>query len=190
MGEKIDTLGDALPREIARVRDEVLPEYLAIGPAGIFAATMMRQSLDLASKAMIEGDSLRLGAVEIRLHGIDAPEMDQVCHRSGKPWRCGVVAAAELRKLIDGRAVDCTPVVQSDGSTTDRYGRVLGRCSVAGVELNAWMVEQGLAVAFVRYSAQFVPQEDRARQARRGMWAGEFQAPWDFRREKAAKRGR
>ena len=51
-----DTLGDALPREIARVRDKVLPEYLAIGAPGMFAATLMRADLDLASKAMIEGD--------------------------------------------------------------------------------------------------------------------------------------
>jgi len=51
-----ETLGDALPREIARVRDEVLPEYVAIGSAGAIASAMMRQSLDRASKAMIEGD--------------------------------------------------------------------------------------------------------------------------------------
>jgi hypothetical protein len=50
------TLGDALPKEIARVSDEVLPAYLEIGAAGQFAATMMRADLDRASKAMIEGD--------------------------------------------------------------------------------------------------------------------------------------
>lgn len=54
--EKIDTLGDALPREIARVRDEVLPAYDEIGSPGIFAATMMRTALDAASRAMITGD--------------------------------------------------------------------------------------------------------------------------------------
>ena len=51
-----DTLGDALPREIARVRDEVMPYYLEIGAPGMFAVTMMRADLDAASKAMIEGD--------------------------------------------------------------------------------------------------------------------------------------
>jgi hypothetical protein len=50
------SLGEALPREIARVRDNVLPPYLEIGPAGGFAVAMMRRDLDLASKAMIEGD--------------------------------------------------------------------------------------------------------------------------------------
>lgn len=50
------TLGDALPREMARVRDGVLAEYITIGPAGAIAAALMRQSLDLAAKAMAEGD--------------------------------------------------------------------------------------------------------------------------------------
>lgn len=52
MGE---SLGEALPREIARVRDEVLPAYLSI-PTGAFAAAMMRASLDAAARAMVEGD--------------------------------------------------------------------------------------------------------------------------------------
>jgi len=51
-----DTLGDALPREMARVRDVVMPAYVEIGPAGIFALTMMRQALDGAARAMAEGD--------------------------------------------------------------------------------------------------------------------------------------
>lgn len=52
----VDTLGDALPREMARVRDEVLPLYVEIGPAGSFAVMMMRRGLDQAAQAMVEGD--------------------------------------------------------------------------------------------------------------------------------------
>lgn len=58
--KKVDTVGDALPREMARVRDVVLPEYLAIGPAGGFGATMMRASLDAAAQAMAEGDVVKM----------------------------------------------------------------------------------------------------------------------------------
>lgn len=50
------SLGEALPEEIARVRDELLPAYYACGPSGVFAATMMHRALDRASRAMIEGD--------------------------------------------------------------------------------------------------------------------------------------
>ena len=53
-----DTLGEALPKEMARVRDEVMPYYSdpALNGAGIFALTMMRRDLDAAAKAMAEGD--------------------------------------------------------------------------------------------------------------------------------------
>lgn len=54
--EDPSTLGDALPREMARVRDQVMPAYLAIGTPGLFALTMMRADLDLAARAMAEGD--------------------------------------------------------------------------------------------------------------------------------------
>lgn len=51
-----DTLGDALPREMARVRDHVLPHYVEIGPVGRFGATMIRADLDAAAKALASGD--------------------------------------------------------------------------------------------------------------------------------------
>jgi molybdopterin converting factor small subunit len=50
------TLGDALPAEMARVRDEVMPAYAEIGAAGRVALMMMRAELDAAAKAMAEGD--------------------------------------------------------------------------------------------------------------------------------------
>lgn len=49
------TLGDALPREMTRVRDKVLPAYLSI-PEGVYAATMIRISLDVAQMALAKGD--------------------------------------------------------------------------------------------------------------------------------------
>lgn len=65
--EKHDSLATALPAEVARVRDEVLPCYLGIGLSGMFAATLMRQDLDAASKAMIEGDTVEMIRIYQRL---------------------------------------------------------------------------------------------------------------------------
>lgn len=65
----VDTLGDALPREVARVRDEILPAYLEVGPPGQFAVMMMRRDLDAASKAMIEGDTVEMIRVYESLKG-------------------------------------------------------------------------------------------------------------------------
>lgn len=67
--DEVDTLGDALPREMARVRDEVMPAYLAVGQAGVFALAMMRADLDAAAKAMMEGDVVAMIRVYQLLKG-------------------------------------------------------------------------------------------------------------------------
>lgn len=66
-----NTLGDALPREMTRIRDEVMPAYVAVGPAGSFALMMMRDALDRAAKAMVEGDAVAMLAAYNDLRGFD-----------------------------------------------------------------------------------------------------------------------
>lgn len=60
MIEIIENLGTALPKVMAHVRDEILPLYLEIGPAGMLAATLMRRDLDAAAKALAEGDVVEM----------------------------------------------------------------------------------------------------------------------------------
>jgi endonuclease YncB( thermonuclease family) len=138
---------------------------------------------------IVDGDSLVVNGIMIRAEGYDAPEWDQVCHRGDPPrgYRCGLAATDALRSLIAGRAVDCEPVPQENGSPLDRYGRTLARCSVGGQDIGAWMVEHGHARAFVRYSDRYVPEERRAQEARVGMWAGPHMAPWEWRQAKRAR---
>jgi hypothetical protein len=69
MTDAIDTLGEALPREMARVRDEVLPAYIEIGQPGMFAAMTIRADLDAAAKAMAEGDVAEMLRVYQSLKG-------------------------------------------------------------------------------------------------------------------------
>jgi hypothetical protein len=69
MDEETKSLGTELPKEMARVRDEVIPVYLEIGPAGIFAVTWMRAALDAAAKAMAEGDVAGMIAAYEELKG-------------------------------------------------------------------------------------------------------------------------
>src|SRR5690349_11862122 len=120
---------------------------------------------------VVDGDSLRFPGVEVRLEALDAPEWDQVCHRGDPPhrYRCGLDAKDALIRLIAGRPVTCDGVRQADGTERDRYGRLLGLCRVGDTAINAWLVEQGHAVAFVRYSDRFVAEEARARAAGRGI---------------------
>jgi endonuclease YncB( thermonuclease family) len=125
---------------------------------------------------IVDGDTLAIGEVKIRLEGIDAPETDQVClDANAAKWACGAVARDRLIAHVNGRPIDCKP------TGTDRYGRTLAVCSVAGDDLNAWMVHEGWALAFVRYSTAYVKEEEKAHAAERGLWRGAFIAPWDWR---------
>lgn len=125
-----------------------------------------------------DGDSLELDGVRVRLIGIDAPETDQTCVLAGRSHPCGREARDYLLHLIAGRDVACA------WSREDRYGRLLGRCRAGDTDLNAAMVRNGWAVAYGGYEAE----EADARAHRRGLWAGEFTWPEDFRREARDRR--
>ncbi len=120
----------------------------------------------------IDGDSLWVGHDEVRLKGIDAPEWKQQCERAGgEPWRCGEAARDALARLIGSDDVSCTI------RKRDAYGRMLGHCHAGGRDLNAQMVISGMAVAFGGYGNE----QDKARSERRGLWAGDFEEPRDWR---------
>jgi endonuclease YncB( thermonuclease family) len=123
----------------------------------------------------IDGDSLRVGQYEVRLFGIDAPEARQTCSRQGQPWTCGLASADQLAKLANGQQVNCIAV------GLDRYRRVVARCSVGSRELNRYMVATGYAVAFRRYSTEYVSAEESAKAAKRGIWSSKFELPSQFR---------
>lgn len=121
---------------------------------------------------IVDGDTLVIGTTKIRLASIDAPESDQIClDANRKKWTCGIDARDRLAAHVGNRPIDCAP------SGSDAYGRTLAVCTLGEENLNQWMVQQGWALAFVRYSKQYVPDEDAAR----GLWSGAFIAPWDWR---------
>ena len=123
---------------------------------------------------MIDGDTLEVAGVRVRLFGIDAPEHNQICGGAGSVWPCGSAAAARLATLA-------APGVRCAGDEHDRYGRLVATCEAGGVDLGARMVADGLAWAFTRYSEAYVATESRARERHAGLWGGEAEAPWDFR---------
>lgn len=120
---------------------------------------------------VIDGDSLRVNGVEMRLVGVDAPEYRQTCEEAGQPVACGRRAREELAALVAGRALAC----RSEGH--DRYGRVLARCMAGEIDVNREMVRRGQAVAYGDYHLA----EAQARWAGRGLWAGRFVLPSEWR---------
>ncbi len=127
---------------------------------------------------VIDGDTLEVQGQRIRLHGIDAPETRQLCRLDGKPWQCGEDATNALTEKIARQPVTCEDLGR------DRYKRIIARCTVAGEDIGTWMVSEGLALAYRRYSLDYVDQEADAQAARRGIWASEFVKPWEWRRGK------
>ncbi|MEL7542631.1 MAG: thermonuclease family protein [Pseudomonadota bacterium] len=120
---------------------------------------------------VVDGDSLVIAREDVRLEGIDAPELEQVCLRGGKDWQCGRDVRRQLARKIGSSPVTC------DVSQRDVYDRLLGVCRVGKTELNAWMVAQGHAVAYGDYAME----ERRARKEKRGLWASEFEMPRNWR---------
>jgi endonuclease YncB( thermonuclease family) len=130
---------------------------------------------------IIDGDTIDIGGQRIRLHGMDAPESAQTCEVNGKPWRCGQEATWALANIIGRTWVTC---VERD---RDRYDRVVAVCKVGGPkgrDIGAWMVSDGWALAYRKYSKDYVGDEDAAREAGNGLWRGKFIAPWEWRRGK------
>ena len=161
------------PRPLGRAADALLAYALVGILIALAAALMHRPQREFAGEAsVVDGDTLRLAGDRIRLLGLDAPELDQICEAHGDTVACGRRAREALRALAVG-GVRCA----ADGR--DRYGRILARCSGAAGDLSAAMVRAGEAVA----SGCCAVEEVEARRAGRGIWAGRFELPSDWRRE-------
>jgi len=125
---------------------------------------------------VIDGDTIVVAEQLVRLHGIDAPELDQTFWWRGRCISCGTMAMAALEALTAGVSMRCEVVER------DRHGRLVAKCfSPNGVDIGRRLVSAGWALAYRQYSTDYVDAEDEARQAGRGMWRGRFVKPWEWR---------
>ena len=139
-----------------------------ISPRDAFAA-------DITGTArVLDGDTFQIGAVRIRVWGVDAPEGRQTCLDRGRSYPCGRMATQALRNRIDGRVVRC--------EERDRDGRIIALCHSNGEDVGAWLVRSGWALAFRRYTRAYVAEESEAERNSAGLWRGDFVPPWDWRR--------
>ena len=142
--------------------------------------TEQRPSEDLIGQAsVIDGDTIDIHGTRIRFNGIDAPESRQTCEADGKNYLCGQKAAIALSDFIGNHTVSCKK------TGTDRYRRVIAKCFADGTDLSKWMVLQGWAIAYRKYSMDYVAAEERARNQKAGIWAGTFMVPEEWRKSKA-----
>jgi endonuclease YncB( thermonuclease family) len=134
---------------------------------------------------VFNGDTIRIDGRTFRLWGIDAPELIQACQIDGRNYACGREAAAYLRTLLTpepGSPADAPlPQVVCEVRVADQFGRPAAVCRVGELDLGAEMVRAGWALVFAPHGNDYAPQEAEARAALRGLWAGSFEAPWDWR---------
>jgi endonuclease YncB( thermonuclease family) len=126
--------------------------------------------------AVIDGDTIAIGDSVIRLFDVDAPEMAQTCE--GGPSRlraCGAYVAGALAERLADREIRCEVL------KVDQYHRQVARCELYGEVISQWLVANGLAMVFRRYSDRFIDDEEAARAAGLGLWQTGFEPPWEYR---------
>lgn len=143
---------------------------LAIAPAPAAATEKF-----VGVPRIVDGDTLAFDGQRVRIRGIDAPETSQTCSRRGVDEPCGVLSTQALAGKIGSGTVVCLSEERDD------HNRPIAVCRLGTLDLGAWMVETGHAVAFVRYVRDYVPLETAARRQGLGIWGTSFEMPWDYR---------
>jgi endonuclease YncB( thermonuclease family) len=144
----------------------------------LLAPCSVALSDDLTGQAsIIDGDTLEIHGMRIRLWGIDAPESSQLCRdENSTQYRCGAKAANDLDAFIARRLVVCIPI------SLDQYRRTVATCSVDGADIGEWLVRNGLALDWPQYShGKYDAIQRDAEHAGRGMWSGSYVEPWLYR---------
>ena len=134
-----------------------------------------------------DGDTIKIDQKKIRFFGIDAPEKKQKCKKAWlsisfisftKEYPCGKISTNKLKSIIQNKLIRC----QINGK--DRYGRFIAECYRNQTNINGWMVRNGYAVAYTKYSKKFVSMQKIAEKNKSGLWQGYFDMPWDWRKNK------
>ena len=153
---------------------------VAAGATSAFAASAERT---IAGEAQVlDGDSLVVGGVRIRILDVDAPESGQFCFAKSGPvdqsaWHCGRQAARALSDAIGDQEVSCDVTGQGIRKAW------LARCSVAGQDLAQWLAANGWAVPAPDCKCEVVRSaSDQARVEGIGIWSSAFTMPWDWRK--------
>ncbi len=151
----------------------------------LFFSQTLQASEIVGFPQVIDGDTIHIKSFKIRLEGIDAPEMKQKCKKPylqimiftfQKDYYCGQISKKKLIQKIENKQVQCIV------SGKDRYKRYLAKCLKGKINLNRWMVRNGYAVAYRKYSKLYILDENFAKEEKLGLWRGTFIKPEKWRK--------
>ena len=152
----------------------LVTKYILFTFLGLFTFTYSHAE----QVVVIDGDTIRIGEERIRFSGIDAPEIDQICIHQEVEFQCGVFSKILLIKKISNKEINCI----REGK--DFYGRTLAECFLDKESLSSYLIREGYAFAYRKYSQKFIKDEEYAAKKGNGMWGTNFLFPWDFRKVK------
>ena len=139
------------------------------------------QALAKPMVTVIDGDTIHIGQKKYRFSGIDAPEIKQTCKQDNVIILCGALAKDALEKKINNQNVLCKE------ESMDRYQRIIAECFVGKESLSQYLVKNGYALAYRKYSDQFINDEEYAKENKLGLWSMMFEYPWDYRAKLRSK---
>jgi endonuclease YncB( thermonuclease family) len=132
-----------------------------------------------------DGDTIKMLGEKIRLFGIDAPEMKQICkNKNNENYACGHLSKNYLKNLI--KKINRKTQIYCYYSERDRYNRIIGECYIgeeSRISINRTMVSYGHAVAYTRYSEKYLDAQKSAMSFKFGLWSGTFDLPEEWRRK-------
>ena len=138
---------------------------------------IQNDSVDIQQKIrIVDGDTIHINKIKYRLHGIDAPEIKQLCKIKEKKYKCGIKSKEFLVSLVGSKSVKC------NHKDKDRYKRIVGECFAGETNLNKELVRNGWALAYRDYSKDYVIDEEYAQENNLGMWKGTFIRPKKWRK--------
>jgi endonuclease YncB( thermonuclease family) len=156
----------------------ISPAAIAVILAFLVTAPAVAADPIVGKARIVTGDIIEINRQRIHLFGIAAPAPDQTCTARGARWSCGQNATFALSAIVERQWVHCA---RAPAAPAERITAVCRLAGANGPDIGAAMVRQGWALADRRVSAAYVREEDAARQAKAGLWVGEFVAPWDWR---------
>ena len=153
----------------------------------IFSSQSISSEKTISGKAkVVDGDTIKISKIKIRLFGVDAPEKKQICKKTymiffifnfQKDYKCGEKSTLALTEKIKNKKVKC--IIKEK---KDRYKRSIGICYIDNQDINKWLVKNGHALAYKRYSKKYVIDELYAKENKLGIWGGTFVRPEKWRR--------